>query len=280
MPFDLTKLTPSLLAPPELSVADLELKSETLAPFHLLVPDIHANAVTAKDIKTEDAKPLAVVPSSAYVRKAPLRSQIADEDRSPASAKVLRTVSYKGNQRNSTLEAVPGSSLRSLPSETSSLEVPPSRVPASTSDIDVASLQEVSLIQSLANRPTGEVVRLLGSIQPKLSGAALHELKRRQMSDQHIQLAIELVTGETNERLDALERLVQEQTIAPTPWLSWMAEDPDRQVRERAVRLLASVADDDARRQMRLLLHRERDESIRSLLRQLCSASGAKHGNP
>ncbi len=102
----------------------------------------------------------------------------------------------------------------------------------------------------------------------------MHELRRRKMSEEQIQLALELVSGTVEQRLSALDRLVSEQSIAPVPWLAWMAEDQDRQVRERAIRILGSVDHDDSRREMRLLMNREKDEGLRSLLRQLCAASG------
>jgi hypothetical protein len=95
------------------------------------------------------------------------------------------------------------------------------------------------------------------------------------MRDDQVELAVNLATGSISERLQALERLMQDGQVSPLPWLVWMAEDADAKVREKSIRLLGSIDNEDSRREMRLLMNREKDESLRGLLRQLSFASGS-----
>lgn len=117
--------------------------------------------------------------------------------------------------------------------------------------------------------PIDQLVRLLASVQPRVSQAAHLTLRQRGMSDENLELAINLATGSVELRQKLLGQLVQRDDLDARPWLLWMAADGEEQVRQYAVGLLMPLADNDVRRQLRLLLNKERDEKVAQTIRRV-----------
>lgn len=130
-----------------------------------------------------------------------------------------------------------------------------------------AEARELAGIDSV---PIGEVVRMLGSVQPQVTKAAALSLRRRGMPDSQIALAIELATGTEQQRLEILDQL-HRRTDLPDPrvWLLWMAQDGQPSVRQRSVAMLHSMLDVDVLRELRLLLQREQDSQVAQTIRQV-----------
>ncbi len=76
-------------------------------------------------------------------------------------------------------------------------------------------------------------------------------LRSRGMSEENLELAIELANGTVATRQRLLSQLVQRDDLDARPWLLWMAADGQEQVRQHAVSLLQPLADSDVRRQLR-----------------------------
>lgn len=119
-----------------------------------------------------------------------------------------------------------------------------------------------------------QVVRLLASVQPHMANAAVRELERRQWNPKQLEMAIDLAQGSTRQRLEAMERLIHNGEFQPIPWLTWMAEVGDREVRKQAVVLLGSIADENAQRQLRLLKNREQDGEVREQIHRILISAG------
>ena len=117
--------------------------------------------------------------------------------------------------------------------------------------------------------PIQELVRLLGSVQPKTAQAAALALRRHGMSDSKLVLAMELATGSEPRRLEILDQFPSRTDIDPRVWLLWMAQDGQTEVRGRAIAQLSSMLDQDVMRELRLLLNRERDPEVAQLIRRI-----------
>ena len=117
--------------------------------------------------------------------------------------------------------------------------------------------------------PIQELVRLLGSVQPKIAQAAALALRRHGMSDSKLELAMELATGSETRRLEILDQFPTRTDIDPRVWLLWMAQDGQTEVRGRAIAQLSSMLDQDVMRELRLLLNRERDPETAQLIRKI-----------
>jgi hypothetical protein len=114
-----------------------------------------------------------------------------------------------------------------------------------------------------------QLVRLLASVQPRVAQAAALSLRRKGMSDDKLDLAMQLAGGSAPERKSILQSLGQRSDLDPRPWLLWMAADGDEAVREQAVGMLAPLLDQEVRRQLRLLLNKERDERVAQTIRRV-----------
>jgi hypothetical protein len=130
-------------------------------------------------------------------------------------------------------------------------------------------------VLGMRRQKTIDLLRLLTSIQPRVATAAFHELQRDRLTREELSLAVSLAQGDTEERLQALESLVSHPRIDPILWLSWMANDADREVRFKAVSMLGSLNSEEARRQLRLMGNRESDREISRHIQQALLANSS-----
>lgn len=113
-----------------------------------------------------------------------------------------------------------------------------------------------------------ELLRMLSDFSPQVAQAAALEFRRRGMSDERLQMAAELASGTAQIRLRIIDDLIRLRDINPQPWLLWMADVGQPPVRLKAVSLLATVNDADVRRELQLMLNREPEGEIATVIRQ------------
>lgn len=140
-------------------------------------------------------------------------------------------------------------------------------LPRIQQDSDVYDLGKITKIE------IAELVRLLASDNPNITKAATLALRNHGLNDYRIELATELATGSAVRRIELIQQLAISQDLDPRPWLVWMAEDGQPEVRRTAVSLLSSMMDPEIERSMRMLLFREQDEPTRDQIRKVLLSS-------
>ena len=134
---------------------------------------------------------------------------------------------------------------------------------------------EPTKINGIDKRPLEQLLPLLTSSQARIVQQSSNELMRRGMTQPQLELAIDLAQGDAEQRLLAMEAIVRDPELNAIPWLVWMAECGNRDVRRRAIVLLGSMTDPDAMRKLRILQSREPDSAISDQISQVLLASGA-----
>ena len=129
-------------------------------------------------------------------------------------------------------------------------------------------------VVGIGRQETEDLLKLLGSVTPRLASAAFRVLENR-LNAKELNFAVELAQGTTDQRLLAMERLAKDADINAIPWLAWMGGEADREVRFKAVSLLGSINNDEARRRLRLMQGRERDAEISRQIQSALLASGS-----
>ncbi len=141
---------------------------------------------------------------------------------------------------------------------------------ASSRGDDAANDDSSVQLSGIESLQIDQLVRLLSSVQPRVSQAAKEALRQRGMPEENLEMAQVLATGSAQRRQEVLSQLVQRDDLDVRPWLLWMAADGQQSVRHHAVALLTRIAkeDIDVRRQLRLLLNKERDDRVAQTIRQ------------
>ncbi len=135
--------------------------------------------------------------------------------------------------------------------------------------------QEFTMISGIDKRTLENLMPLLTSSQTRIVRQAFNELVRRGMTPSHLEMAIDLAQGNVEQRLMAMDTIARDPSFHDRiPWLVWMAESADRNVRRRAVALLGSMTDPEAMRKLRILQSREPDSTIADQISQVLLASG------
>ncbi len=137
--------------------------------------------------------------------------------------------------------------------------------PAST---PVSALPAVPFaIDSLTPYQTRELIDLLHGSSEELKADVRNELKRRGFNEAAMQAAEQLAAGDTRLRLQLIGTIAKRTDIDPRPFLLWLSEDPDRQVRVAAINLLATLNDPLVRRSLQEQLNVEADPVVATQLR-------------
>jgi hypothetical protein len=119
---------------------------------------------------------------------------------------------------------------------------------------------------------TKSVITLLGSNQADVRDQAVNELVKRGLSNEEIRVANQLASPVVDVRLGLLESIVNRTDLDPRPWLLWLAEDPQREVRMRAVTTLATMNDASIRQSLQHRLTQEHDPTVIAHLKRVISA--------
>jgi len=144
--------------------------------------------------------------------------------------------------------------------------------PASISQHPVVRMKLISdqpNLQGIESAEIAELVRLLGSENPDVAKAASLALSHKGFSDFEIELAAELATGSAARRLELVQQIAVSDQVNPRPWLVWMAEDGQPEVRRMSISLLNSMLDEQVQRSLRILMFRETDSEIKDLIRKV-----------
>jgi len=131
-------------------------------------------------------------------------------------------------------------------------------------------------------KPKRSVKQLLKSLEqvPDDEVAAIvEELEAQDFSELHVDLALALARGESEERLEALSALTNNPTINPLPWLAWMSESEDQAAKMKAIAMLGSTADPEATRILRIIEQRSSDPEVVSHIQQALQINGAASSN-
>jgi len=131
-------------------------------------------------------------------------------------------------------------------------------------------------------KPKRSVEQLLKSLEqvPDDEVAAIvEELETQDFSELHVDLALALARGESEERLEALSALTNNPTINPLPWLAWMSESEDQAAKMKAIAMLGSTADPEAARILRIIEQRASDPQVASHIQQALQINGAASSN-
>lgn len=148
--------------------------------------------------------------------------------------------------------------------------------PASVNSQPLVEMRRMKLdvdIESIQQLENDQLVRLLPSEQPRVAQAAAFALRSHGFSDEHIALASELATSPPMERIRLMHSIATRTDLEPRPWLLWMAEDGEPEVKQQAVALLSSMAQDlDVQRSLQRLLAQETDENVALALRKVLHA--------
>lgn len=124
-------------------------------------------------------------------------------------------------------------------------------------------------LNSINDLAIDQLVRLLGSTQPGVAQTAALALKNKNMPDDRLALASELATSAPTHQIELLEEIATRGDLDPRPWLLWLAEDGEPEVRKQAIVLLSSMLDLNVQRDLRQLLAKERDESVAQSIRYI-----------
>ncbi len=122
---------------------------------------------------------------------------------------------------------------------------------------------------SLESFDTKSVIGLLGSEQADLRDQAVDELVRRGLSNEEIRVANQLASPIVDVRIGLLESIANRTDIDPRPWLLWLAEDSNREVRLRAISSLATMNDSAVKQNLRKRLPNEQDPIVIAHLRRV-----------
>jgi hypothetical protein len=124
-------------------------------------------------------------------------------------------------------------------------------------------------LAGIESLPIPELVRLLGSVQPRVAQQAALTLRGRGMSEDKLELAMELAAGDELRRLELIDQIARREDLDPRVWLLWMAKDGQPAVRRRSISQLISMLDLEVRQELRQLLNRERDPQIAQVIQQI-----------
>jgi hypothetical protein len=116
---------------------------------------------------------------------------------------------------------------------------------------------------------TKSVISLLGSNQADVHDLAVEELVRRGLNNEEIRVANQLASPVVEVRLGLLESIVNRTDIDPRPWLLWLAEDPQSEVRMRAITTLATMDDATVKQSLRRRLPYEHDPTVIAHIRRV-----------
>lgn len=195
-----------------------------------------------------------------------------------------QSAKIEANQQTLSDQSTPGPSSQ-LPNMNLSIPQTVAKAAAPTATVELVEAplpenlpyrsQESNAISGIEKRTLEQLLPLLTSVQNRIVQQAFNELVRRGMTPAQLDVAVSLAQGNVEQRLQSMETIAKDSNFpSPITWLVWMAENADRNVRRRAVVLLGSMTDSDARRKLRMLQSKEPDSAIADQISQVLLASG------
>ncbi len=113
------------------------------------------------------------------------------------------------------------------------------------------------------------VIYWLASTDQEQQRQAELELIRRGLDSHQIALARSLSLGSVENRLETVERISHDATIDPRPWLIWLLDDEHREVKLRAINILATIPDASIKELLRERISAESDPTVAARIRRV-----------
>ena len=113
------------------------------------------------------------------------------------------------------------------------------------------------------------VIYWLASSDQEQRRQAELELIRRGLDSHQIALARSLSLGSVENRLETVERISHDATIDPRPWLIWLLDDEYREVKLRAINILATIPDASIKEMLRERISTESDPTVAARIRRV-----------
>jgi|GEM_PF-1687602 len=221
-------------------------------------PAVPADAPATPALVTRpEAEPVAVSPARSPRRWDPARGT-QHEATSPKAA--TGTLAAAASQPAETLQAVH--------------RVATEEPQPPTSVEEAAAAPKSQPLELTAERPlrtlsTRRVIDQLASKQAAAADQAAEELTHRGLSKEEIRIASQLAAPQVEVRLGLLQSLLRRTDIDARPWLLWLAEDSEQDVRLQAVTALAALDDAAVQQALRKRLGVEADPVVAAQLRNV-----------
>ncbi len=179
------------------------------------------------------------------------------------------SLSDKDGASDRTITDYPSLQTQSL-TQSALIEAPEGLV-QTVATVPIVRMRKLSLevdVAGIPGLPIDELVRLLASSQPQVAQTAALALRQHNFSDELISLASELATCSPVRRIELLQQIATAD-MDPRPWLIWMAEDGQPEVRQEAITLLSRAANQVyVQGELRRLLNQEQNDQVAQTIRQ------------
>jgi hypothetical protein len=130
-------------------------------------------------------------------------------------------------------------------------------------------------IQVKRDRSVIELLRALEQEPDDMVASILEELHSKGFSEPHVELAMALARGTSDDRLAAMDALPNDPTLECMSWLVWMSRSSDQAAKLKAISMLGSTADADAIRYLKHIEQQESDPRVAAHIRQALNATEA-----
>lgn len=220
------------------------------------------NASLSRQPESFETRGVSLVPLPVRLRTAPTNSDCLPGGQTACGAEVLRPeneptiVAFEPHLQTSVLVAQP------VTNDESSTGTPAANPPTPPNRTQAPA-------PPLQNWSTRSVIALLSSRHTAERDQATEELMQRGLSEEEIRIASQLAATQTEVRHGLLDSIIMRKDIDSRPWLLWLAEDPDRDLRSRAIDALSRVDDEAIRASLRKRLMTEADPAISERIRQI-----------
>ena len=109
----------------------------------------------------------------------------------------------------------------------------------------------------------------LGSPEAGMRRKAKAELASRGYDESQIAVATQIASGDVMTRLALVDAIARSTEIDPRPWLYMMLEDTSREVKQRALSVLATMKDPQVDQRLQTQLARESDTTFAAQIRRV-----------
>ena len=247
--------------------------SEQSGPSILVRNDDEFDTPRRLVVRTE---PLPVSPSESiegWTQWPPRADDTDATEREPASPTVYRSAGMRlqpvPDNETFVLSPVPEPATAPIDDEPIASAMPQ---PANSVAQDTpGDIRPVNLLvdSPLATYDTKSVIYWLGNSHPPLRAAAKTELTRRGLSESQIAIATRIAAGDLQTKLDLVDMIAGDTSADPRPWLLLLLKDPSRDVKLRAVSVLATFKDPAIQQELETHLLDEPDPTVAFRIRRL-----------
>lgn len=256
---------PSILSPEPLDPLAPKRLAIRAKPLPLSLSALESGGPTIAEAGTAAALPRDGQPLANAASPDSIASQAGDAPQSHPTARQEPSVYRSSSTR---LQAVD-------PNETIELRAvgQPSETSYQTNDVQEAS-DEIQSVTHLVDSPMEtfddkSVMHWLGSPHQALREKARLELINRGFDDTQLNIATQIASGDVQTRMALIDAIARSNSIDPRPWLLMMLSDTSRDVKLRAISVLATMKDADVDGRLKMHLVEERDPTVAFRIRRV-----------